>query len=109
MEWRFGVALWFGGVLTVFHIHSTFCLHFTVFIVPFIFTCISHTVTVEPQLATLTHHHKLTVVLKRHSEPFRPGAGVYCTRVDTKINGHEDKRSDELFKNKWCKQQICTN
>ena len=32
-----------------------------------------------------------------------------ATRVGTKINGHKDKRSEELFKYKWCKQQICSN
>ena len=31
----------------------------------------------------------------------------YC--YDTKINVHEDKGSEELFKHKRCKQQICTN
>ena len=32
-----------------------------------------------------------------------------CTRVVMKINGHRDKRSSELFKSKWCKQQNHTN
>ena len=34
--------------------------------------------------------------------------GLKSTRVDTKINGHEDKRSSEFFKYKWCKQHKCT-
>ena len=31
------------------------------------------------------------------------------TRVVMKINGHRDKRSSELFKSKWYKQQNHTN
>ena len=28
---------------------------------------------------------------------------LYCTRVDTKINGHEDKRSSEFGLSQWIK------